>query len=108
MVVILQLCVSDGVEDLMESLTVESEKSLTSQEPDSHHGVGSTAEHLQGELTSDLGQWTPVRGDQVSAATHPVSPQTPTPDLARTLLSLRLCSRSFLWSTCRSGTSTWR
>lgn len=55
-VVIVQLCVSDGVEDLMESLTVESEKSLTSQEPDSHHGVGSAAEHLQGELTSDLSQ----------------------------------------------------
>ncbi|XP_075869141.1 GATOR2 complex protein WDR59 isoform X2 [Nelusetta ayraudi] len=42
-----RLCVSDGVEDLMESLTVESEKSLTSQEPDSHLGLGSTAEHLQ-------------------------------------------------------------
>lgn len=52
-VVIVQLCVSDGVEDLMESLTVESEKSLTSQEPDSHLGLGSTAEHLQGELTHD-------------------------------------------------------
>lgn len=57
-VVIVQLCVSDGVEDLMESLTVESEKSLTSQEPDSHLGLGSTAEHLQGELTPDLSQWT--------------------------------------------------
>lgn len=69
MVVIVQLCVSDGVEDLMESLTVESEKSLTSQEPDSLHGVGSTAEHLQGEMTPDLSQWTDVRGDQVSAVT---------------------------------------
>lgn len=68
-VVIVQLCVSDGVEDLMESLTVESEKSLTSQEPDSHHGVGSSAEHLQGELTPDLSQRTCFRGDQVPAAT---------------------------------------
>lgn len=48
-VVVVQLCVSDGVEDLMESLTVESEKSLSSQEPDSHHSVGPSAEHLQGE-----------------------------------------------------------
>lgn len=48
-VVVLQLCVSDGVEDLMESLVVESDKSLTSQEPVSHHSVGPAAEHLQGE-----------------------------------------------------------
>lgn len=53
----------------MESLTVESEKSLTSQEPDSHHGAGSTAEHLQGELTPDLSRWTSSGGDHVSAAT---------------------------------------
>lgn len=48
-VVALQLCVSDGVEDLMESLTVETDKSLTSQEPVSHHSIGPAAEHLQGE-----------------------------------------------------------
>ncbi|XP_060907495.1 GATOR2 complex protein WDR59 isoform X2 [Labrus mixtus] len=42
-----KLCVSD-VDDLMEgmSLTVESEKSLTSQEPESQHGVGLAAENL--------------------------------------------------------------
>lgn len=57
---LVQLCVGDGVEDLMESLTVESEKSLTSQEPDSHRGVGSTVEHLLGELTTKYSQWTQV------------------------------------------------
>lgn len=48
-VVVVQLCVSDGVEDLMESLTVESEKTLSSQEPDSHQNIGPAADHLQGE-----------------------------------------------------------
>lgn len=48
-VVVVQLCVSDGVEDLMESLTVESEKTLSSQEPDSHQNAGPAADHLQGE-----------------------------------------------------------
>lgn len=67
--VIVQLCVGDGVEDLMESLTVESDKSLTSQEPDSHHGVSSTAENLLGELSANLSQRTRVGGDQVSATT---------------------------------------
>lgn len=47
--VVVQLCVSDGVEDLMESLTVESEKTLSSQEPDSHQSIGPAADHLQGE-----------------------------------------------------------
>ncbi|XP_042276196.1 GATOR2 complex protein WDR59 isoform X1 [Thunnus thynnus] len=44
-----KLCVSDGVEDLMEgmSLNVEAEKSLSSQEPDSQHGVGLAADNLQ-------------------------------------------------------------
>ncbi|XP_062273947.1 GATOR2 complex protein WDR59 isoform X2 [Scomber scombrus] len=44
-----KLCVSDGVEDLMEgmSLTVESEKSLSSQEPDSQHAAGLAADSLQ-------------------------------------------------------------
>ncbi|XP_074522971.1 GATOR2 complex protein WDR59 isoform X1 [Halichoeres trimaculatus] len=43
-----KLCVSD-VEDLMEgmSLNVESEKSLSSQEPESQHGVGPAADNLQ-------------------------------------------------------------
>ncbi|XP_059207909.1 GATOR complex protein WDR59 isoform X2 [Centropristis striata] len=43
-----KLCVSDVVEDLMEgmSLTVESEKSLSSQEPDTQQGVGLAAENL--------------------------------------------------------------
>lgn len=48
-VVVVQLCVSDGVEDLMESLTVESEKTLSSQEPNSHQSTGPAADHLQGE-----------------------------------------------------------
>ncbi|XP_076592167.1 GATOR2 complex protein WDR59 isoform X2 [Chaetodon auriga] len=44
-----KLCVSDVVEDLMDgmSLTVEAEKSLSSQEPGSHHSVGPAAENLQ-------------------------------------------------------------
>ncbi|XP_027137018.1 GATOR complex protein WDR59 isoform X1 [Larimichthys crocea] len=44
-----KLCVSDVVEDLMDgmSLTVETEKSLSSQEPDSHHSIGPAAENLQ-------------------------------------------------------------
>ncbi|XP_049455441.1 GATOR complex protein WDR59 isoform X1 [Epinephelus fuscoguttatus] len=59
-----KLCVSDLVEDLMEgmSLTVESEKSLSSQEPDSQHGVGVTAENLQdqdGTLSSAVGSGVP-------------------------------------------------
>ncbi|XP_020495862.1 GATOR2 complex protein WDR59 isoform X2 [Labrus bergylta] len=42
-----KLCVSD-VDDLMEgmSLTVESEKSLSSHEPESQHGIGLAAENL--------------------------------------------------------------
>lgn len=49
LVVVVQLCVSDVVEDLMEgmSLNVESEKS--SQEPQTQHSVGPAAENLQGE-----------------------------------------------------------
>ena len=38
------------------SLTVETEKSLSSQEPDSQHSLGPSAENLQGEkhsVTSD-------------------------------------------------------
>ncbi|XP_022606300.1 GATOR complex protein WDR59 isoform X2 [Seriola dumerili] len=44
-----KLCVSDVVEDLMErmSLTVESEKSLSSQEPESQHSVGPASDNLQ-------------------------------------------------------------
>ncbi|KAL7406781.1 hypothetical protein ABVT39_026405 [Epinephelus coioides] len=59
-----KLCVSDLVEDLMEgmSLTVESEKSLSSQEPDSQHGIGVAAENLQdqdGALSSAVGSGVP-------------------------------------------------
>ncbi|XP_070823236.1 GATOR2 complex protein WDR59 isoform X2 [Chaetodon trifascialis] len=44
-----KLCVSDVVEDMMDgmSLTVEAEKSLSSQEPGGHHSVGPVAENLQ-------------------------------------------------------------
>ncbi|XP_062247810.1 GATOR2 complex protein WDR59 isoform X1 [Platichthys flesus] len=44
-----RLCVSDVVEDQMEdmSLTVESEKSLSSQEPESQHSVAAAAGNLQ-------------------------------------------------------------
>ncbi|XP_033475901.1 GATOR2 complex protein WDR59 isoform X1 [Epinephelus lanceolatus] len=59
-----KLCVSDLVEDLMEgmSLTMESEKSLSSQEPDSQYGVGVAAENLQdqdGALSSAVGSGVP-------------------------------------------------
>ncbi|XP_071346023.1 GATOR2 complex protein WDR59 isoform X2 [Trachinotus anak] len=49
-----KLCVSDVVEDLMErmSLTVESEKSLSSQEAESQHSVGPAAENLQDQDSS--------------------------------------------------------
>lgn len=52
--VVVQLCSSDGVEDLLESLTIDSPKSLTYQEPEGHHRVGPAADHLQGELMSSL------------------------------------------------------
>ncbi|XP_035483629.1 GATOR complex protein WDR59 isoform X1 [Scophthalmus maximus] len=44
-----RLCVSDVVEDLMDemSLNVESDKSFTSQEPESQHGLGPAAGNLQ-------------------------------------------------------------
>lgn len=52
----MQLCVSDVVEDLMEgmSLAAESEKSLSSQEPESQHGVRPVAVTLQGETAVSL------------------------------------------------------
>ena len=52
-VVVVQLCVSDVVDDQMEdmSLTVESEKSLSSVEPESQHSVAAAAGNLQGETT---------------------------------------------------------
>lgn len=125
-VVVVQLCVSDGVEDLMESLTVESEKTLSSQEPDSHQSIGPAADHLQGEdcwLESDMmhiaaetldrrsdddGHSSPVPPHSVPPfSVHlphvsflRVSPQIPTLELVRTCrgvrVSLRLCSRSSL------------
>ena len=48
-VVVVPLCTSDGVEDLLGSLTMDSPKSLTSPEPEGHHRAGPAAEHLQGE-----------------------------------------------------------
>lgn len=53
-VAVVQLCTSDGVEDLLESLAMDSPKSLTSQEPEGHHRVGPAADHLQGERLSPL------------------------------------------------------
>lgn len=51
-VVVVQLCVSDGgVEDLMESLTMETEK--LSQEADGQHSIGPAADPLQGENHSN-------------------------------------------------------
>uniref|UniRef100_A0A3Q3JL77 RWD domain-containing protein n=1 Tax=Monopterus albus TaxID=43700 RepID=A0A3Q3JL77_MONAL len=49
-----KLCVSDVAEELMEgmSLTVEAEKSLSSQVPESQHGVGPTAKNLQDQDSS--------------------------------------------------------
>lgn len=52
--VVVQLCSSDGVEDLLESLAIDSPKSLTYQEPEGHHRVGPAADHLQGDLMSPL------------------------------------------------------
>lgn len=52
--VVVQLCSSDGVEDLLESLAIDSPKSLTTQEPEGHHRVGPAADHLQGEHMSPL------------------------------------------------------
>lgn len=52
--VVVQLCSSDGVEDLLESLAIDSPKSLTYQEPEGHHRVGPAADHLQGEPMSSL------------------------------------------------------
>lgn len=52
--VFVQLCSSDGVEDLLESLAIDSPKSLTSQEPEGHHRVSPAADHLQGEHPSPL------------------------------------------------------
>ncbi|XP_033936142.1 GATOR2 complex protein WDR59, partial [Pseudochaenichthys georgianus] len=59
-----KLCVSDVGEELMEgmSLTVESEKSLSSQEPDSQYSVGLAAENLtdqDGALISAVGSGVP-------------------------------------------------
>ncbi|MEQ2217347.1 hypothetical protein XENOCAPTIV_006262, partial [Xenoophorus captivus] len=47
-----KLCVSDMVEELLEgmTLTLESEKSLTSQEPEGQQGVGPAADILQGSF----------------------------------------------------------
>lgn len=50
--VVVQLCSSDGVEDLLESLAIDSPKSLTYQEPEGHHRVSPAADHLQGEPMS--------------------------------------------------------
>ncbi|XP_033989756.1 GATOR complex protein WDR59 [Trematomus bernacchii] len=59
-----KLCVSDVGEELMEgmSLTVESEKSLSSQEPDSQYSVGLAADNLtdqDGALISAVGSGVP-------------------------------------------------
>lgn len=51
-VVVVQLCSSDGVEDLLESLTMDSPKSLTSPEPEGHHRAGPAADLLQGESSA--------------------------------------------------------
>ncbi|TNM90549.1 hypothetical protein fugu_002838 [Takifugu bimaculatus] len=53
-----KLCSSDGVEDLLESLAIDSPKSLTYQEPEGHHRVGPAADHLQ-DLDSVLGSGLP-------------------------------------------------
>lgn len=50
-VVVVQLCTSDGVEDLLDSLVLDSPKSLTSQEPEGHHRGGPAADPLQGEAS---------------------------------------------------------
>uniref|UniRef100_H3BW40 WD repeat domain 59 n=1 Tax=Tetraodon nigroviridis TaxID=99883 RepID=H3BW40_TETNG len=42
-----KLCTSDGVEDLLDSLVLDSPKSLTSQEPEGHHRGGPAADPLQ-------------------------------------------------------------
>lgn len=46
-----QLCVSDVVEDLMEgmSLSVDADKTLTSQEPEAQQGARALPDKLQGE-----------------------------------------------------------
>ncbi|XP_069386399.1 GATOR2 complex protein WDR59 isoform X2 [Paralichthys olivaceus] len=58
-----RLCVSDVVEDQMEdmSLTVESEKSLSSQEPESQHSVAAAA----GNLDSGVALGSGARQDSV-------------------------------------------
>ncbi|XP_078101627.1 GATOR2 complex protein WDR59, partial [Sander vitreus] len=59
-----KLCVSDAVEDLMEgmSIAVETEKSLSSQEPNSQYSVGLAGENLQdpdGALSAAVGSGVP-------------------------------------------------
>uniref|UniRef100_A0A672ZNW8 WD repeat domain 59 n=1 Tax=Sphaeramia orbicularis TaxID=375764 RepID=A0A672ZNW8_9TELE len=68
-----KLCVSDVVEDLMEgmSLTVESEKALSSQDPGGHHNAGPAVEILQ-EQDSGLS----AGGRQDAAALGSGLPQT--------------------------------
>lgn len=110
-VVVVQLCTSDGVEDLLDSLTIDSPK--TPQEPEGHHRAGPAADHLQGEPSVPLSHLSlsPLCPTCLTRLL-PVSPQTWTLALVRTWswvrLFLRRCSRSSLWSTCRSGTLTWR
>lgn len=126
--VVVQLCSSDGVEDLLESLAIDSPKSLTFQEPEGHHRVGPAADHLQGEPMSPLClsllfvsptsslslsclmsvslSFSLLHVSPISSLVSHVSPQIWTRSWVRVFL--RRCSRSSLWLTCRSEMLMWR